>query len=253
MYWSYPECKYVADSLVISKEGTTFFELNLEDKNTWNENSSPGALNALNQRGVLYSLANLTSNGSSYSNARQLLTFTENFLQTVKSQKVHIIAHSKGGLDSQYLKALGPPFEILTLSTLATPHLGSVSADLAIIQQAKADEAINSGNDPNEYAEKYINSWTFGLGPQLPGLFDLTTYRAVDYLNKNLRGNIKNTFTYGADADINGNNILEPTESAGFINFNNIASRIWRVTRDFTEAKILEMKTTNNNRRVLVY
>jgi hypothetical protein len=37
MYWSYPECKYVADSLVISKEGTTFFEINLEDKSTWKD------------------------------------------------------------------------------------------------------------------------------------------------------------------------------------------------------------------------
>jgi hypothetical protein len=37
MYWSYPECKYVADSWVISKEGTTFFEVNLEDKNTWKD------------------------------------------------------------------------------------------------------------------------------------------------------------------------------------------------------------------------
>lgn len=37
MYWSYPECKFVADSLVINKEGTTFFNINLEDKNTWGE------------------------------------------------------------------------------------------------------------------------------------------------------------------------------------------------------------------------
>jgi len=37
MYWSYPECKFVADSLIISKEGTTFFNINLENKNTWNE------------------------------------------------------------------------------------------------------------------------------------------------------------------------------------------------------------------------
>lgn len=37
MYWSYPECKFVADSLVISKDGTTFFNINLEDKNTWTE------------------------------------------------------------------------------------------------------------------------------------------------------------------------------------------------------------------------
>jgi len=37
MYWSYPECKFVADSVSISKEGTTFFQINLEDKNTWSE------------------------------------------------------------------------------------------------------------------------------------------------------------------------------------------------------------------------
>jgi hypothetical protein len=37
MYWSYPECKFVVDSVSISKEGTTFFQVNLEDKNTWSE------------------------------------------------------------------------------------------------------------------------------------------------------------------------------------------------------------------------
>jgi hypothetical protein len=37
MYWSYPECKFVADSVVVSNSDTTFFNVNLEDKNTWNE------------------------------------------------------------------------------------------------------------------------------------------------------------------------------------------------------------------------
>lgn len=37
MYWSYPECKYVADSLIISQDGTKFFEINLENKTTWEE------------------------------------------------------------------------------------------------------------------------------------------------------------------------------------------------------------------------
>jgi hypothetical protein len=37
MYWSYPECKFVADSLVISKDDTTFFQINLENKNTWSD------------------------------------------------------------------------------------------------------------------------------------------------------------------------------------------------------------------------
>jgi hypothetical protein len=37
MYWSYPECKYVADSVTISKDDVTFFKINLEDKSTWDE------------------------------------------------------------------------------------------------------------------------------------------------------------------------------------------------------------------------
>jgi hypothetical protein len=35
MFWSYPECKYVADSLEIKKDGVTFFKTNLENKDTW--------------------------------------------------------------------------------------------------------------------------------------------------------------------------------------------------------------------------
>ena len=37
MYWSYPECKYVADSVQITADGTRFFNINLEDKTSWSE------------------------------------------------------------------------------------------------------------------------------------------------------------------------------------------------------------------------
>lgn len=37
MYWSYPECKFVADSSIIVKDDVKFFNINLEDKNTWSE------------------------------------------------------------------------------------------------------------------------------------------------------------------------------------------------------------------------
>lgn len=37
MYWSYPECKFVADSEIIIRDETIFFKINLEDKNTWTE------------------------------------------------------------------------------------------------------------------------------------------------------------------------------------------------------------------------
>lgn len=37
MYWSYPECKFVADSFQISMDEVTFFNINLENKTTWSE------------------------------------------------------------------------------------------------------------------------------------------------------------------------------------------------------------------------
>lgn len=37
MYWSYPECKIVADVVTIPKQDCMFFEINLEDKNSWIE------------------------------------------------------------------------------------------------------------------------------------------------------------------------------------------------------------------------
>lgn len=37
MYWSYPECKFAADSITISLNDVSFFQINLEDKSTWAE------------------------------------------------------------------------------------------------------------------------------------------------------------------------------------------------------------------------
>lgn len=172
---------------------------------------------------------------------------------------MHIIAHSKGGLDAQAMQALGPSFTILSLSTLSTPHQGSVAADLSIIQKRTADDKINSGADPNGFAASYLNTWTFGQGPQLPGLADLTTHAATAAISTGLRGNIGNTFTIGADADLNGDNDLTSNESSplfpGVAHY--AARRAWRVLRDFTAAPILSITTKPGSlwgtRTVLTY
>ena len=36
-FWSYPECKFVADIVKIEQEGVKFFDFNIQDKNTWTE------------------------------------------------------------------------------------------------------------------------------------------------------------------------------------------------------------------------
>ncbi|MBV7296920.1 alpha/beta hydrolase [Enterovibrio sp. NIFS-20-8] len=216
------------------------------DASSWDAGSAPGVLETLDNTGVLYTRFSVTANGRSAGNAAQLEQNIQAFLDSIKSKKVHVIAHSKGGLDTQELKARAPSFEILSLSTLSTPHLGSVAADLSIIQKAEVDNRVNQGNDPNGFAATYINSWTFGQGPQLPGLRDLTTGRASEAISLNLRGNIGKTFTIGANADANGNNDLESSESAGLFPgvAHYAAERAWRVMRDFSSAPILQTQTT---------
>ncbi len=218
-----------------------------------------GIIGTMDENGVLYNRFSVTSNGRSAGNARQLEQHIEDFLDTVKAKKVNIIAHSKGGLDSQELQARAPSFKILSLSTLSTPHLGSVAADLSIIQKTEADEKINAGNDPNGFAKTYIDTWTWGKGPQLPGLRDLTVARATEAINLKLRGNISPTFSMGADADLNGDNDLTSGESAGL--FPGVAhygaERAWRVLRDFSSAPILSIRTVPGRfwgtRTVLTY
>lgn len=230
---------------------------------TWDEDDSPGVLTELKAKGVLFNRFSVAKNGLCVDNAKELKTKIKDFLDTIKADKVHVIAHSKGGLDTQALASMNPPFKILSLSTLSTPHLGSVTADLTVIQREKADEKINSGADPNGYAKKFIDSaaiaGALGQGPGLPGIRDLTTYRATSALSSRLTGNIKPTFTYGADADVDGDGQLDDSESDPlFGSLIKWAGRLtWQVMRDFSEAKIVSVTTKEGwfwtERKVLTY
>lgn len=64
--------------------------------------------------------------------------------------KVHVIAHSMGGLDTRYLVSkMGYANKVASLTTISTPHRGSPLADVAlgltessILSQSKAFDAI---------------------------------------------------------------------------------------------------------------
>ena len=67
--------------------------------------------------------------GSIENNAEQLKEYIENVLKETGAEKVNLIGHSKGGLDSKYLIThLGMEDKIASLTTLATPHRGSIIA-----------------------------------------------------------------------------------------------------------------------------
>jgi len=219
----------------------------------------PCVLSALDDRGVLHTRFSVGANDTTGANANALRGPIQSFLDGIKADKVHVIAHSKGGLDTQALAQLPHDFEILSLSTLSTPYLGSVSADLGIIQKTAAANKINVGADPNGYAADFIGTITLGFGPQLPGHADLTTYGRAGAIG--FGGGIGAIFSIGADANLNGDQELQSNESAGFlpipvVDVDYIAIRSWRVVRTFASAVILSIEKKRfglQQRTVLTY
>jgi len=85
----------------------------------------------LRKNGVQVFLGNTDAWGSYESNAEILKKTVEAVLQQTNSEKVNIIAHSKGGIDSRYLiwkYDFGD--KIASLTTISTPHHGAEIADL---------------------------------------------------------------------------------------------------------------------------
>ena len=95
------------------------------------------------KKGIKVYLGNTDSWGSYDSNAKILKSTIEKILLKTKTEKVNIIAHSKGGIDSRYLiwnHGFGD--KVASLTTISTPHHGSALADLIFNKKAFHSEAI---------------------------------------------------------------------------------------------------------------
>ncbi len=69
--------------------------------------------------------------GTIENNAKSLKENITKILEETKSEKVNIIAHSKGGLESRYMiSSLGMEQYIASLTTISTPHHGSKTMDI---------------------------------------------------------------------------------------------------------------------------
>ena len=67
--------------------------------------------------------------GSIETNAEQLRRFVLSVMEKSGTDKVNIIGHSKGGLDAKYMICeLGMEEHVASLTTLCTPHRGSIIA-----------------------------------------------------------------------------------------------------------------------------
>lgn len=83
----------------------------------------------LEKEGYKVYVADTDGFGSVENNAKQLKKYIEKVLTERNVDKVNIIAHSKGGLDSKYMiTKLGMEDHVASLTTLCTPHKGSIIA-----------------------------------------------------------------------------------------------------------------------------
>jgi triacylglycerol lipase len=85
----------------------------------------------LEERGVRVFFGNTDAWGSVESNAEILKISIDAILEETDSEKVNIIAHSKGGVDSRYLIwKYDYGDKVASLTTISTPHHGAEIADV---------------------------------------------------------------------------------------------------------------------------
>lgn len=158
----------------------------------------------------------LIKNGSSAQNVPLLAARLAILTKAFGAKKFHIVAHSKGGLDTR-LFTNSPLYnpkvaKLLSVSTLSTPHHGSVAADII--------HAARTTNDPDSTDPDIENliDFDFTFPPKEPGLLDLKSDSAADFnRNQPLRADIR-WWGWGANADANGNGTIDvPSETDGMI------------------------------------
>lgn len=84
----------------------------------------------LRKNGAAVYFGNQDGNATTQSNARILAGVVRHILAETGAEKLNIIAHSKGGLEARYLvSSMGMGDVIASITTLSTPHNGSVTVD----------------------------------------------------------------------------------------------------------------------------
>lgn len=84
----------------------------------------------LENNGYNVSYSKQDGNGSVVSNAMQIAEIFDDILKEYGTDKLNIIAHSKGGLEARYLAStMGFGDKIASITTLSTPHNGSTTVD----------------------------------------------------------------------------------------------------------------------------
>ncbi|MGD8589541.1 MAG: alpha/beta hydrolase [Chromatiales bacterium] len=165
----------------------------------------------------------LVANGSIDGNARLLKSRVQALADSFGVDHVHVVSHSKGGLDSRRFLSTyynpNPPNgepEVLSLYTITTPHHGTILSDLSVANRTYNDP---QSNDP--IVQEYLdNDWwanAFGKGPQNPALTEQTTYNIATFNVNNPFTNGANFYTFSADADLDNDGAISRDEATPLV------------------------------------
>jgi hypothetical protein len=136
----------------------------------------------------------------------------ERIVRSFGANSYHIVAHSKGGLDSReflarYATGLG--LELISHTTLGTPHNGTQLADIQDAKRIAASIAADV-EFPDIPGFKGLLVSKF---PADEGTPDLTTYAAIDFNRRNIPNLPDADYNQiGADADRNGSMSIDLLE-----------------------------------------
>jgi len=135
---------------------------------------------SLEKNGARVFYANQQSAQSIENSAEEIKESILKIVRETGAEKVNIIAHSKGGLDSRYaVSRLGMDKYVATLTTVNTPHKGCDMVDFLLAKLP--EKTVNS-------IEKRYNSIFSALGDKSPdfisGVKDLSAEKAKSYDEK---------------------------------------------------------------------
>jgi triacylglycerol lipase len=139
--------------------------------------------------------------------AEQLKNRVENIMAETGAEKVHIIAHSMGGLDTRRMIVdLDMAEKVASLTTIGTPHLGTILAD----------HVINQGGS------LWIDFLQKAVKLNLDGFRDLTIAACEAFNNRVENDEAKNGVFYQTYSSFEeGNNMFLPLVPSWFFIRNN--------------------------------
>ena len=156
---------------------------------------------------------NLKPNGTILENGKLLSMRLAELANSFGAKKCHIIAHSKGGLDTRaYLNLHYSPetLEVVSVFTLSTPHHGTIISDIIVSARASV------GRESRDLAIRaliYGDYFAF-RAPKSPAIDNQTT-ASMAWFNAQFPTVPPGIhfFNYGADADINNSSFIEAGET----------------------------------------